>query len=351
MTAMQLSGPGGKLVVMAWHSVEATWRYPAPAGNGLRNFIRQMRMLRRIANVVPLDSALRSLERGDPLPPRAVALTFDDGYRDNLTLAAPVLHRLGLPATVYLVPDFLSGTGDPWWERLAWAFGRAAVPSVEFGGRTWSLATKQLGEQAHLAVESSLKPFDLQSRKSAVDDLVDRLEPRGSFRLDDLFLDWDGAHGLVRSGISIGSHTLGHPILARESEESQRCDLHESRLRLRDGLHMRVDTLAYPNGQPTDYDDRTIAAAAAAGYTHAVTAWGGINTSATPRYEVQRMMVSTRLSSRNVLTSLARLLVSGPEGRDGARYDARDPHRSTRTSSREGNRVATRTANERGVGR
>ncbi|MGH3867953.1 MAG: polysaccharide deacetylase family protein [Pseudonocardiaceae bacterium] len=283
---------GSELVVLAWHNVEGTWRFPAAPGSGIRCFTKQLRALRRMTSVVPLDVGLSALREGRQLPSRAVALTFDDGYRDNLTLATPVLRELDLPATVYLVPGLLDGEIDPWWERLGWAFTKAGVPSIEFEGVTLDLRSPAARRASLERVEPMLKARDESARREAVACLVEMLVPAGSYRADDLFMNWAEASDLARAGISIGSHTMRHVILARETEDSQRVDLRESRCRLQDALDVPVTTLAYPNGQLGDYDTTTTAAAAAVGYSHAVTAWGLVNHRTTAPYEIRRRMVA-----------------------------------------------------------
>jgi hypothetical protein len=127
---------GDRLIVLMWHNVEGTWCYPAAPGAGTRGLAQQLRRLKQLASVVPLEDALEALAAGRPLPSRAVAITFDDGYRDNLDLAAPLLQDLGLPATFFLVPGLLSYEVRPWWEivvrGLPW---RGRRSSTGTGGR------------------------------------------------------------------------------------------------------------------------------------------------------------------------------------------------------------------------
>jgi peptidoglycan/xylan/chitin deacetylase (PgdA/CDA1 family) len=292
--------------VLAWHNIEATWRYPAAPGSGIRSFTQQLRALRRMTTVVPLDSGLSALQEGRPLPPRAVALTFDDGYRDNLTLATPLLRELDLPATVYLVPGLLDGEVDPWWERVGWAFTQTSVATIEFEGVTFDLRSAPARAASLKKVEPMLKARDEAARQAAVACLVEILAPTGSYRADDLFMNWPEAHDMARAGISIGSHTMRHVILAREAEPNQRADLHESRCRLQDELDVPVTTLAYPNGQPGDYNSLTTAAAEAAGYSHAVTAWGLINHQTTAPFEIRRRVLSPGDNFIKVILGLAR---------------------------------------------
>src|SRR5919204_3246305 len=148
---------GGRLLVLGWHNVEPTWFFPAPPGAGRRGLERQLTFLRRVANVVALPDALRALATGGALPPRAVALTFDDGYRDALQLAVPLLERLGLPATFFLVPGLLSRATTPWWEVLAWACTRAGRDRVAFEGRRFHLRTPAARRAAAVTVAELVK--------------------------------------------------------------------------------------------------------------------------------------------------------------------------------------------------
>lgn len=279
------------MLVLGYHNIESTWFWPNRPGTGIATFARQMRVLHRIANVVPLEDALDALAAGHPLPPRAVALTFDDGYRDNLELAAPVLRGYGMPATIYLVPGFLAGEQHAWWERLGWAVRQARGRRLRLAGHELLLGDD--GNVAALrAVEALVKRMTHDERMNAVEQLVEDLRPRGEYRADELFLDWDDARGLAPAGMTVGSHTLAHAILGRETAADQRVDLRESRRLLQRELGAEVATLAYPNGTRADYDDATFAAAREAGYSHALTAWGGAVPAGASPYEITRPMVS-----------------------------------------------------------
>ena len=304
-----LSYRGHRLLVLGFHNVEGTWRFPSPAGEGVRNFGRHMRILDRLANVVPLTDALDALASGRPLPPRAVALTFDDGYRDNLTLAAPILRRFHMPATIYLVPHFLSGSEHAWWERLAWAVGQATVRCVTYNGASLPLHDEDARAAGLRHFEDDLKDHTHAVRSQQVESLVDELRPNGEFAHDDLFLDWEAAREVVAAGLSVGSHTLEHAILARETPEEQRHDLRESRELLRRELQVEVETLAYPNGKPVDYDATTIGAARDAGYRYAVTTWGGPVTADDPPYEIHRTLVSPVESGSRFAAKLVKRLL------------------------------------------
>jgi peptidoglycan/xylan/chitin deacetylase (PgdA/CDA1 family) len=279
-----------RLLVLAWHNVEPTWCFPARRGAGTRGLAAQLAFLGRFATVVPLGDALAALGRGDPLPPRAVALTFDDGYQDQLELAVPMLERLGLPATFFLVPGLLDRTAQAWWEELAWIFTGATRRSVAWEGRTLGLGNAAERRAALAAVLEALKRRDRQRREAAIDELADRCAPEGKVDEQAAFLDWDGARQLVRRGFTVASHSLVHTILAEEPGPEQEQDLRGSRRQLEQELDLPVELLAYPNGKRPDYSRATIAAAARAGYTHALTTLEGWNRPATEPYEVRRFV-------------------------------------------------------------
>jgi peptidoglycan/xylan/chitin deacetylase (PgdA/CDA1 family) len=281
---------GDRLLILGWHNVDSTWLFPSPPGAGPRGMERQLRFLRRSTNVVDLRQALTALATGRPLPARAVALTFDDGYRDQLELAAPMLERLGLPATFFLIPGVLSRVVRPWWELIAWAFTRATREVVAWEGTTMAVRTSAERRSALLAVIERLKRRTGAAREVALEELTDALAPAGEPSDDQMFLDWDGARRLARGRLTVASHTFHHGILSQEDEQVQRHDLLVSRQLLERELDVPVDLLAYPNGRQGDYDNATMAAASSAGYTHAITTLPGWNRPSTPPYEVLRFV-------------------------------------------------------------
>jgi peptidoglycan/xylan/chitin deacetylase (PgdA/CDA1 family) len=280
---------GNRLTVIAWHNVERTWLYRMAPGAGVLGFARQVQLLSRYGTIVPLAESLQALSAGRPLPPRAVALTFDDGYRDNLELALPILEHYRAPATFFLVPHLLDGKVRHIWELLHWAYERATVPEFEWRGETYSMRGRGRARTERL-IGPILRALSFEQIEPAIDELIDLLEPAGDpGHVATQFLDGDGAAELVRRGFAIGSHTLRHGILARESPETQRHELAESRLWLERAFEVPVTTLTYPNGRWADFDEATIAAARAAGYTHSLTTQLGVNDPSTPAHAVRRV--------------------------------------------------------------
>jgi peptidoglycan/xylan/chitin deacetylase (PgdA/CDA1 family) len=299
-----------RLLVLAWHNIDPTWAFSGRSAEAARrSFRRQLNTLAHCAHVIPLKGGIADLMEGRPLPPRAVALTFDDGYLDNLTVAAPLLRAAGLPATFFLVPGFLSGTADPWWESLGWAFARATATELTWAQQSFDISTPGLRRATFDTVAESLKQLDSDQRNGAVAALARRLAPEDAAAGPQRqFLDWDEAHELVRAGFDVGSHTVSHPILSCEAADTQRKELLSSREQLEGALGRPVDLLAFPNGRPEDYGTTSVRLAEEAGYACALTTRRGLNGLDTPRYELRRVLLEPETDIRAVLVESARVL-------------------------------------------
>lgn len=271
-------------LIIGYHNVAPTafWRDHPDAG--AKGLALQVGWFRRIGNLVSLGDVIAARTEGRPLPRRAIAITFDDGYRDNADVAAPMLDAMGVRATFFLVPGFLDGTVEAWWETAAWAVNDGTRPTATVRGRTMPS-----GDAMHPEVQgfmNDVKALTRAEREQAVEDLVEAFAPRGP--RPTLFMDWEAARTLARTQ-NVGCHTEAHAILARETPEAQRDDLDGCRRRLRSELGVAAEALAYPNGQPGDMDAHTTAAVTAAGLTGAVTTIDGWVTADTdplmmPRY-------------------------------------------------------------------
>ncbi len=294
-----------RLLVLCYHNVHSTWCFPSGPGAGPKGLERQLTSLRRFASVMPLADAVARLAEGRPLPPRAVAITFDDGYRDNLTTAVPMLERLGLPATFFLVPGLLSNETIPWWESFSWAVRAGTAPRVDWDGDSWELTDEAARRRANHQLQGRLKRLDRATRDAAVAELTEQLAPTGTApSAQDLFLDWDESAELLRRGFDVGSHTCAHAILSGESAGEQKRDLADSRRLLAERLAVGVDLLAYPNGTTADYDEHTLAAASSAGYRAALTTTEGFNRPSTPSLELKRVVMYPERGNRDLAANL-----------------------------------------------
>ncbi|MCP5026513.1 MAG: polysaccharide deacetylase family protein [Actinomycetia bacterium] len=274
-----------QLTVFCWHNIEPTAAYPA-GSRSVAGFEAQVRFLARWGSIVRLGDAIESLRQGRPLPPRPVALTFDDGYQDTLEVAGPILARHGASATIFLTTGFLDGTSLPWWELLAWAIRDRTVDRLEWDGRAVTVDS-----DTTTMIEEGLKPLGHGARVDAVEGIVNQLAPRGECPVESIFMSWDEATRLESAGFEVGSHTTEHAILARESADYQRETLRAARDRIRAQLGVDVAGLAYPNGGRSDFDDVTRRAADEVGHDWAVTTMAGLNGVSTDPFALRRVVV------------------------------------------------------------
>ena len=239
-------------------------------------FERQMRRVRDAFRVIRLEE----LESGGLLDdsgqlhltePTAL-ITFDDGYRDNLTLAAPILQSLQLPATLFVTTGFVGERRLlPWWDRVAYAV--QASPRSEITVDQPLAATLSLTGDRSDAVQRLINAF-IARGWSADEAELQELETRTGIDLelrdalvDQLFLGRGELEQWVACGFSIGAHTQSHRRLAGLAESELDLELAGARAQLELWLNNRkVASVAYPYGGPDAFDDRTKQAAAWAGY-------------------------------------------------------------------------------------
>jgi peptidoglycan/xylan/chitin deacetylase (PgdA/CDA1 family) len=295
-----------RLTIIGYHNVEGTHYFDAAAGQGTRGFRQQLQLLRRTMNVVELGTAARAWAEGRDLPMRSICITFDDGYRDSLDVAAPVLEQYSLPATFFLIPAFVSRESHAWWERLSWCVLGASVPALHWQGRVIPLGERESRVDLVEELAADVKALSRSERERAVEEMVEQLAPVGEPYREDLFLDWDQSRALVRRGFEVGSHSYRHAILSRETPAEQADDLSRSKKLLESELDAPIDGLAYPNGEHGDFTTETYDALRLAGYTHAVTTIPGLNRPTTPPFELRRVVISPATGPRGLLEGLAR---------------------------------------------
>jgi len=251
-------------------------------------FERWMAFLARTHVVRPVEELVELMERGS-LPPRALAITFDDGYRDSLTHAAPILARHRLPATIFLSTGFIETADVPWFDRLAVAFKATPLATWAAPWGTASLATPSDRLAALDRALLHLKRLPDADRERSVQALLEAFGVTDPRLFKNAMLTWDDVHALAGLGFTVGAHTVSHPILSRLEREPARAEIAGSRAAIEAACGRAPRAFAYPNGGPDDYTPAVVDLVREAGFTCAVTTRFGVNRRGTSPWELRRV--------------------------------------------------------------
>ena len=247
-------------------------------------FDEQLRWLKRHRIVLPLAEFVRR-QRAGRLPARAVAITFDDGYACNATIAAPLLMAHDLPATMFVTTGPVAAACEFWWDelqrivfaatatRLDLTIGEQHFP-LDLGDRSqarWHSGQPPANarQEAFMALWRALKILDAPMQAEALARLRDQAGIAAAARDSHRSMTPDEVKALDGSGlIEIGAHSVNHAALSEHDEATQRGEIEESR-RSCAALTGRTPTsFAYPYG---DYSPATMALVRAAGFEAACT--------------------------------------------------------------------------------
>lgn len=251
-------------------------------------FDRHMAYVARTYRVLTVEALVERMRCGR-VPRNALAITFDDGYRDTLTHAAPILARYKLPATVFLATGFVGTAKVPWVDQAAMAFKTTPFAGcMAPWGEPMDLQCPADRLGALQRTLQRLKRLPDDDTRQAVDGLLNTLGARNDACFKNLMLSWGDVHALMGLGFSIGAHTVNHPILSRVPLARAWREILGSRTMIQSACGRAPQAFAYPNGRPEDYTDAVASLVREAGFTCAVTTRFGLNTIATPPYELSR---------------------------------------------------------------
>lgn len=246
------------------------------------NFDFQMAYLRKHLNPVPLSSIVGHFVNGTTLPDRAVVVTFDDGYDDNLHYAGPVLQRHGIVPTVFVATDYVGANVPYWFELAVYLMMRLPVGSMQFEGLSVPLPTEESWQQRRRCA-SVLQQAMKHLSKSEIERLVRQwnLEFSSYINPDEYSLSrclsWSDLRSMDGNGFEIGSHSMSHPVLSKLDETTLRAELEGSKRKLELELGHPITTLAYPIGKDFAYTSLVQQVARDSGYDLAAAYNPGVN--------------------------------------------------------------------------
>lgn len=261
-------------------------------------FRLQMAFVKRAYSVVSLDELVDALERGAKLPPRALTITFDDGYADNHRLGLPVLRALELPATVYVATGSVSG-GAPFWVGAVRALVLTATgPVLEIpGDEAIPLGAPAERGAAAKALSRALVPLRAPERAELLAATATRAGVDLHAVLAGTMVTWDEIRELHATGWTIGAHTVTHSNVALATLEDAERDILGSRDALAAAIGAPIHHFCYPNtgGQHRYFSPEVAGLLRRHGFRSATTSRPGPLRPDTDRFQLPRLGVSPRL--------------------------------------------------------
>jgi len=299
----------GRLLVLTYHHILP--RPDRPPDDRAVNvlyvdeFERHLAYLTRHCHVVSGDE-LRAHLRGQPLPPHAILITFDDGYRNNYEYAFPLLQRYGAPAVFFLTSGFIGDrSGRLWFDRLD-----AAIAAAPAAVAAWL--------RAHTSFDVSLDEFRRVAKRlssSARDALVAGVEQAADSAEEAPFakervepMSWDDVREMADAGMLIGAHTATHQILAGSARDEVVTELSTSRAAIQAQTGRECWCFSYPNGEAADARDADAALVKACGFECAFTQVPGFVDARANRYALPRLPIPSTANFGVFLTRASGLL-------------------------------------------
>jgi peptidoglycan/xylan/chitin deacetylase (PgdA/CDA1 family) len=228
-------------------------------GGVLRTQLVELR--RRGYHLMSLDGALRRLEGGDPVK-RAVVFTVDDGYADFGRIALPIFAEFDCPVTLFVTTGFVDGTTWMWWDRVSY--------TLQLVGRQAESA-RRIEELKGLPESAKLAAIEFLAQSCGVD-----VPPQPPERYS--AMTWTELAAATRRGVTLGPHTVTHPVLSRTTDPQATAEINGSWERLRERVEGALDVFCYPNGGPNDQGPREMRLLEACGLRAAVTTRPGLVT-------------------------------------------------------------------------
>ncbi len=271
------------------------------------SFRRQLELLRKSYRVISPANFLDWVEEKAALPPRPILLTCDDALQNTLTVMVPILQEAGLSCLFFATGAPLEPTPSPsmlWYEELYLMMRSNAEPiAINLPEAQIAMKMTPSGESLHWwQLVEGLSKFDCQTRRELLEQIRSQVklpanwkdkyirDPRLASRF--LTLDLPGLRKLVAAGMTVGAHSLSHPVLARAPEEVAWQEISGSRSALERALGQNIWAFGYPFGNAATVTQREIRLAERAGFRCAFLNIGGGLGAKFDRYAIPRVHVT-----------------------------------------------------------
>lgn len=240
---------------------------------------RVIKMVRRKGyDIVSLDEAHRRIVAPDAQKP-FVCLTFDDGYRDNLEIAYPILRRNDAPFAIYVATSYPDRVGELWWLALEEIISKCDYIGVRMDSEQHHLSCRTLAEKHEVwgKIYWWMRNLPQKEQRQVIRDLCARYDVDLVAMCEKMIMSWDEIHKLARDPlVTIGAHTVNHFAIAKLSAADAKAEMITSAEIISSYIGERPKHFSFPYGDPGSAGPRDFEIAKEVGFLTAVTTRKGV---------------------------------------------------------------------------
>lgn len=294
---------GGRILVLRYHAIGRPEDVAAYASAGIsvtpERFEQHVAFLTRRYEIVDLDTALARVRGEARAAKPGVVITFDDGYRDNFDHGLPILSRHGATGTFYVVGGSVWPAPPVWTVRMRHLLRTAPATGARDGAASGiDLSDAASRERTARALTRRLRALPAEERERRLAEIAAAIGG-DALPASRVMMDESEVRAMTAGGLTIGAHTLTHPLLPEVPREEARREIVEGKNRLERIVGRAVAHLSYPNpGSGPQHDDVVRGMAREAGYASASTSTGGLVTRASDPFALPRVGITPGYQER-----------------------------------------------------
>lgn len=291
--------PKSRQLILCWHTFRNTENPELRRGyvsesrsQSILLFERQLTWLSKFGDFVSLDRMLGGVAN-ESSNRWQIAITFDDGYRDNLSLALPVLKKFGAPVTLFVATDYIDSGKTPWWDLVDWVVDQGGVRTLDLGEGPQKFDLTHRVEEFRSVARRCFRGMQADEREARVIYLIEQL----SAAIANDFLTWDELREFVSCSLcSVGAHTASHVNVAACSSAMLQDEIERNVNILNSRLGVDVRHFAFPYGSAREIGEAGPARVSKFGFEHAFSTYPAcVDPSTNKKHVIPRMIVSPRL--------------------------------------------------------
>ena len=214
-----------------------------------RNFEEQIKYLAKNYHIISFNELYSYCNEEEKIPENCILITFDDGYKDNYSVAYPILKKYNLKATIALTTGHIGSQELFWWDKIAYYINKTEVSHI---------STKDLGkislknkEKAIRNIQEKLKNIDNHTKNKILNE-IEKKSGLSKPEIEDLFLSWEEIKEMSKNDITFAAHTVTHPIITRLSLSEAKKEIIDSKQEIEYRINEKVNVFVYPNGNQRD---------------------------------------------------------------------------------------------------